>query len=151
MRRMLAMVIASAAIAGCEATQAEAAATPRTTPSANQAASAADAASAEAFLRGVFASYAADYSGEEVSVYSARALARMEASGNFDADPFCACQDWDGLAVRSIRTAPGPNGSIDAAATFVNFGEAMTQTYRLVREAGEWRVDDILFDGRSTL
>ena len=61
----------------------------------------------------------------------------------FDADPFCDCQDWVSLKVVSVKTAM--TDETHAAVDLVMGGDSkLSQRYMLVREAGGWRIKDIV-------
>lgn len=61
-----------------------------------------------------------------------------------DADPICNCQDWEGIAVRSVRVRALGRGRTEATVQFVNAGEPQTARFILIREDGGWRIDDIV-------
>ena len=114
--------------------------------------------SAEAFVRGVYAGYAAAEAVDAPPVeagppmWSRRMAALIERdielAGDdlpfLDADPICNCQDWEGIAVRWVRTRAIGRGRTEATVRFVNAGEAQTARFMLIREDGGWRIDDIL-------
>ena len=101
-----------------------------------------DQATVERMLRAIFATYTDDEMGNGGEYYSADVEAMIEKIEYLDADPFCGCQDFVRMEVRSIRFAPGPDGRLDAAVTFVS-SEA-PRTFRMVKEPRGWRGDDIL-------
>lgn len=114
--------------------------------------------SAEAFVRGVYAGYAAAEAVDARPVeagppmWSRRTAALIdrdiELAGDdlpfLDADPICNCQDGEGIAVRSVRTRALGRGRTEATVRFVNAGEAQTARFVLIREDGGWRIDDVL-------
>lgn len=115
--------------------------------------------SAEAFVRGIYAGYAAaevlDAPPPEQGqppIWSRRMAALMDRdialAGDdlpfLDADPICNCQDWEGIAVRSVRTRAMGRGRTEAVVRFVNGGEAQTGRFVLIREDDGWRIDDML-------
>lgn len=115
-------------------------------------------ASAETFVRGLYASYAAAEApdGPPVEdgppIWSRRIAALIdrdiELAGDdlpfLDADPICNCQDWEGIAVRLVRVRALGRGRTAATVQFVNAGEPQTARFILIREDGGWRIDDIV-------
>ena len=117
---------------------------------------------AEAFVRAVYASYSADEDATPpmvqglTSVWSDRmnALIRRDQElatedlPYLDADPICNCQDWENLAVRSVRIERD-RGVAGRRATvrFVNAGREETTVLRLTGGPGNWRIDDVLNEG----
>lgn len=71
----------------------------------------------------------------------AKVQAKDEAPA-FDVDPFCDCQDWNSLRVKTVS---GKKGDATHAILRVEMmGDSkVVQTYKLVREENGWRVDDI--------
>jgi hypothetical protein len=117
----------------------------------------AEAEGAEVFVRDLYAAYHDDpniQSGRTDAVWSVRTKALWDA--NFEAaegvgylgfDPICACQDWLKLSVTELTVTPTGADSADAAVAFVNGEPPQTvrQTLKLVREDGQWAVDDIVW------
>ena len=148
-------VLIGAPLAACEAKPAESAA-PAVTASAQ-------ADGAEAFVRETYAAYHDDpavQSGASDAVWSARTKALWDE--NFEAaqgvgylgfDPVCNCQDWLKLHITALVVAPTGPDSADAAVTFVNGEPAVTvnQTLKLVREGGNWAIDDIVWGQGATM
>lgn len=58
-------------------------------------------------------------------------------------DPFCQCQDQDGFVVNSMATAQGDANTAGVSVVFTNMGGQKTAILELVREGGNWKVDDI--------
>lgn len=143
-------VLIGAPLAACEARPDESAA-------GTAAPALAQAEGAETFVRDLYASYHDDpdvQSGRTDAVWSARTKAlwdeNFEAAqgvGYLGADPICACQDWQNLRVTSLVVTPTGPESADAAVVFVNGEppETVRQTLKLVREDGQWAVDDIVW------
>lgn len=114
--------------------------------------------SAETFVRAIYAGYAAAEAGdaappEDGSPMWSRRMAALidrdiELAGDdlpfLDADPICNCQDWEGIAVQSVRLRAIGRGRVEATVRFVNGGEAQTGRFILIREDGGWRIDDVL-------
>lgn len=142
-------MLIGAPLAACEARPAGS--PPTTAP----APAPAQAEGAEAFVRELYASYHDNpdiQSGRTDAVWSARTKAlwdeNFEAAqgvGYLGADPICACQDWQNLRVTSLVVTPTGPESADAAVVFLNGEppETVRQTLKLVREDGQWAVDDI--------
>ena len=109
----------------------------------------ASAQSAEAFVRGLY--------GEGETIWSARTQALLTESdrltpqgymGFFEADPICDCQDGTPVLQSASATMTGPD-SADVAVVqgFAEPGAAVhRKTYNLVREGGQWRIDDQHYD-----
>lgn len=143
---MVCAVLIGAPLAACEARPTEGAA-----PAA--AATSAQAEGAEAFVRDLYASYHDDPGIQRTDVvWSERTKALWDE--NFEAaqgvgylgfNVICACQDWLKLQVTSLVVTPTGSDSADAAVEFVNGEppETVRQTLKLVREDGQWAVDDI--------
>ena len=105
----------------------------------------ASAQSAETFVRALY--------GEGETIWSARTQALLTESdrltpqgymGFFEADPICDCQDGTPVLQSATATSTGP-GRADVAVVqgFAEPGNAVhRKTYNLVREGGEWRIDD---------
>lgn len=80
------------------------------------------------------------------SAQTAALIARLSVAnpeGVFSADPFCDCQDWGSLKVSAADTtiADPTHATVRVAMT----GDTkLTQLYVLVKEAGGWRVEDIV-------
>ncbi|MDQ3125970.1 MAG: YbjP/YqhG family protein [Pseudomonadota bacterium] len=116
---------------------------------------------AEAFVRAVYASYSVDDATPpmvrgQATVWSDRMNALIlrdqelatEDLPYLDADPICNCQDWENLAVRSVRIDREPGGTgVRATVDFVNAGQAATTVLRLRGGPGNWRIDDVLNEG----
>lgn len=62
--------------------------------------------------------------------------------GRMDWDPFVDGQDWEvtGLKISQIYQS---GGEARVRAVFANFGEPRNIIFNLVREDGQWRIDDI--------
>ena len=115
-------------------------------------------ASAEAFVREIYAGYAASEvsdappAGDGAPMWSRRMAALIDRDIELakddlpflDADPICNCQDWEGIAVQSVRLRAIGRGRVEATVRFVNGGEAQTGRFILIREDGGWRIDDVL-------
>ncbi len=62
--------------------------------------------------------------------------------GNLDFDPFVAGQDY-ALKDFSIASEAVAGDTATVVVRFLNFDDPIELTYRLVREAGAWKIDDI--------
>ena len=126
------------------------------------------AQSPEAFVRSL---YLTDHGGTGViqenasaedaspELWSARTSAlirRTEELGEpgeyayFEADPICACQDDGGMMLKSVAVTPTGENTADAAVVLEWGGtdpaQTVRQTFNLVRENGDWKIDDIQRD-----
>ena len=154
MRRTLMVMAAGLAVAACSP-DAPATEAPETEVAAP------DARSAEAFVRSLYegGDRAGGESGrcEEQAIWSARTAALLAESvrltpedevGFFEADPICDCQDGTPVLQSASATMTGPD-SADVAVVqgFAEPGAAVhRKTYNLVREGGQWRIDDQQYD-----
>jgi hypothetical protein len=68
---------------------------------------------------------------------------RKNQGGAFNADPFCDCQDWISLKVRTVQTRLTGNDRASVRAA-LSGDRGLTQDYRLVRQPGGWRLEDIV-------
>ena len=123
-----------------------------------------DGLSAEAFLRSVYGRYksggkpiaptdadaASIYAPALVKLFLADEKAVNGEVGVLEADPICACQDFDIRSVRisSHQSAPG---RADATARFNNLGTATVVRFELVAVDGNWRIADIDEEGVGLL
>ncbi|WP_372781562.1 DUF3828 domain-containing protein [Phenylobacterium sp.] len=119
------------------------------------AASAQDAASANAFVRKLYAAYhgdGPDYAGRQAKTTFSPAFLRLmrraaadvptDEVGPLDGDPICDCQDFE-ISRVDVQIAGGTGGRARATAHFRNFGEPQTVRLDLVAVKGHWRVDDV--------
>ena len=121
---------------------------------ASGAAAAADLASAQRFVEGLYAAYHGDgphdlgRGARKVFSSSLLALIRRDQAlahgevGALDGDPICDCQDWEIKDVRVAVSAAGA-GRARAVADFRNTGDAITVRLDLVATPAGWRVDNI--------
>ncbi|WP_029415192.1 DUF3828 domain-containing protein [Brevundimonas bacteroides] len=63
--------------------------------------------------------------------------------GTIDYDIFCQCQDQEGFAVNSMAAAQSDENTAAVSVVFTNMGEQKTAILNLVREGGNWKVDDV--------
>ena len=151
MTTVVCAVLLGAPLAACEAKPAESA-----TPAAAVAATPAQADGAEAFVRALYAPYEADgdtdhgpeiWSARTRELWADNVRAAEGESGYMGADPICACQDFDQFRLTSVVVTPTGPDQADAAVVFAAFAgsEPTRQTFKLVREEGEWRIDDIVW------
>jgi len=160
MLKTLIMTAAALALAAC--TQpAEKAEAPATTAATEQ--------TPEAFVRSLYSSEAGgtfvrneDPDAPEVeapSDWSARTaalIAETEALGNpgeyayFESNPICDCQDDGGMVLTSVTpgtvTADRADVTVVMTWTMAQPVDTRTQTYKLVKEGGAWKIDDIQRD-----
>ncbi len=150
--RLYVLAAAGAALTLAACQPAEAPEAPRAEAPAAAAAPAADGA--EAFVREIYASLAADGPAPlgEQALWSAatwQAMKTYEAAApeGYNSDPLCNCQDPAGLAVSELQITPTGATSADAAITITQ-GEAQTSmVLNLVREAAGWRIDNVSREG----
>jgi hypothetical protein len=121
------------------------------------AAESATPASAEAFLRALYAPYLAgdtkvSPTGRAApAIFDRRltALIRKDQAnakgevGALDGDPICDCQDFERLTELSIKVRPTGPGHAIADVRFRNGSSPSTLTYTLVAHGSGWRVADI--------
>lgn len=63
--------------------------------------------------------------------------------GTIEYDIFCQCQDQDGFVVDSMAVAQGDENTAGVSVVFTNMGIQKTAILELVREGGNWKVDDV--------
>jgi len=63
--------------------------------------------------------------------------------GTIEYDIFCQCQDQDGFVVNSMAVAQGDLNTASASVVFTNMGIEKSAILELVREGGNWKVDDV--------
>jgi hypothetical protein len=115
------------------------------------------AASAEQFLRGLYAQYkphgkpvAFDYPDAKAIVDPAMLklikrdhdMAKGEV-GAIDSDPICNCQDWGTLQVVSLKVTMSGAAAATADVTFKDLGDTQKMHFSLVVVDGAWRIHDI--------
>lgn len=76
--------------------------------------------------------------------------------GALDADPLCACQDYENLVLDNVAISQTDNAHADAAVRFRAFGNAPESRsselkIKLIVEKGRWLVDDVISEYGSTL
>ncbi|MFJ3263294.1 hypothetical protein ACIPK7_23825 [Pseudomonas sp. NPDC086581] len=119
---------------------------------------AADTASAERFLRQIYASYTPDGPGvpngklKETDVFDASLIALMKADqeaaggelGYLGGDPLCDCQDWGDIKVKSLDFDAVDDERIKAQVVLKDAltGEDRDLGLLLHRTAGGWLVED---------
>jgi Protein of unknown function (DUF3828) len=115
------------------------------------------AASAEQFLRGLYANYKPH--GKPVSFVYPDAKAIVDPAmlallkhdkvkskgevGAMDSDPVCNCQDWGALKVTSLKVTMSGDSAASADVAFKNLDDAETMRFSLVYLDGGWRIHDI--------
>lgn len=123
-----------------------------------------DARSAEPFLRQVYAQYKAggtpiDPTGPDArTIYDPALLALILTdrkavngeAGVLDADPICACQDYDIKTIKLSVRSKGA-GRAEATASFHNLGQATVVRFDLSSVGGNWRIADIHQKGLGSL
>jgi hypothetical protein len=67
-------------------------------------------------------------------------------------NPFCSCQDQGKFVVTALAVAQADASTAQASVAFANAGQARRVQLKLVREGGNWKVDDIVdVDGEGSL
>jgi len=67
-------------------------------------------------------------------------------------DPFCGCQDQGEFMVTALAVAQADANAANANVAFTTAGQAKRMELKLVREGGNWKVDDIVdVDGEGSL
>jgi hypothetical protein len=71
--------------------------------------------------------------------------------GQIGADPFLNGQDGEVKSLTVAVTEKPANGKALATASFRSFDQPVTVRFKMVQEAGGWRIDDIVnrFDGKD--
>ena len=148
--RLFLLAAAAATLTACQ--PADAPEAPKTEAPPAAAAGATDGA--EAFVRGIYASMAADGPAPlgEQALWSAetwQAMKTYEAAApeGYNSDPLCNCQDPMDIAVSELSVTSTGAASADAAVT-VTQGDAQTSmVLNLVREGEAWHIDNITREG----
>jgi hypothetical protein len=115
-----------------------------------------DAASADAFVRGLYAAYhgaGPDYLGRQAGTVFAPPLLRLirrDAAAtpagdapDLDGDPICDCQDSGGLMLVDVKIKGGAGGRAVATASFRIAADRRAVKLDLAAVQGHWRVSDI--------
>jgi opacity protein-like surface antigen len=117
----------------------------------------ATAASAERFLRGLYAQYTANGKPTPFLYPDARNIAdpammallkrdRDKANGEvgaMDSDPICRCQDWESIKVKSVQVTMLGENAATADVTMSDMGDTQKIHYSLVWTKDGWRIHDI--------
>ncbi len=125
---------------------------------------------AEAFVRALYADAAAPLADDRAAaaitpgrdpLYSRTLNALIgvdvreaEAKGEapyLNYNPICSCQDAEGFALTALKMTPDGDKAASAEATFVNHGQTLRQTLKLVKEGPMWRIADIVDDKGQSL
>lgn len=145
--------LAAVVLGGCNPAKTDEVAAPTETTEATAPAGAADPA-VEAFVRSLYAGQETTDIDAAAPIWSARTaalLARTEAlteegdQGFFEANPICDCQDGEARILDLTTTMNGADRADVLAAYDYGGSDARIwhKTYRLVRENGAWKIDDI--------
>jgi hypothetical protein len=80
----------------------------------------------------------------QILVAESERLTPRDYVGFFEADPVCDCQDGTPVLQSVIATSRGPDrADVAVVQGFAEPGNAVhRKTYNLVREGGQWRIDD---------
>lgn len=151
MKTTVAWVAVCLALAGCSSEgQSEASAA-----TAAPAAGAAADVTPEAYVRALYGPGDLPEGGENAQ-FSARTRALIEETekltpegyvGFFEAQPICDCQDGTPVLDSVTAVSTGPNSAdVAVVQSFAEPGNAVhRKTYRLVREGGQWKIDDMTY------
>jgi hypothetical protein len=115
------------------------------------------AASAEQFLRGLYAKYTPKGKPTAFVYPDAKTIAdpgmmallkndQQKSGGEvgaMDGDPVCDCQDWDGLKITSLHATLQGSGAVSADVSFTNAGSKENIHFSLVWTKDGWRIHDI--------
>ena len=123
--------------------------------------------SAEAFVRGIYGEYSQpapldypDFRGKKANQYFSPTVVQLirrdqvthrGEAGNLDFDPFCSCQDPDGLKLIGLNITPVSEGKAIAHTTLEISGSRIELRLTLAKVSGHWRVDNIAEDGKFDL
>ena len=116
-----------------------------------------NAASAEQFLRGLYAKYTHNRKPTPFVYPDARTIAdanmmallkrdRDKSNGEvgaMDSDPVCRCQDWEAIKVTALQVALQGANAASADVTFSDMGEVQKVHYSLAWTKDGWRIHDI--------
>lgn len=125
-----------------------------------------DSGDIDAFVRSIYTRYALNGPGVSLSGADAtpfitpslqalvrrdEALLRGEA-GVLDADPICACQDFDIQKLdRVVVKSNSAQSEATAVVSFHNLGRAQTIELKLLNTPVGWRIDDISYEGMLSI
>ena len=148
MKKTLLLGVAVLALAACSpGDRSEAAAATAATAAADQ--------TSEAYVRELYGPGDLPEGGEN-ALFSARTRALIEEAeqltpegyvGFFEAQPICDCQDGTPVLDSVTPVSTGPDSAdVAVVQSFAEPGNAIhRKTYRLVREGGEWKIDDMTY------
>ena len=114
-------------------------------------------ASAEQFLRGLYAKYVPNGKPTPFVYPDAKNIAdpammallkhdRDKSNGEvgaMDSDPICRCQDWESIKVTSLHVTMQGKDAAGADVTMSDMGDVQKIHYSLVWVNGGWRIHDI--------
>ncbi|HTT96832.1 MAG TPA: DUF3828 domain-containing protein [Rhizomicrobium sp.] len=114
-------------------------------------------ASAEQFLRGLYAKYIPNGKPTPFVYPDAKTIAdpammallkrdRDKSNGEvgaMDSDPICNCQDWGSIKVTSVQVTMRGKDEANADVTFKDLGEVEKIQFALVWTKDAWRIHDI--------
>jgi hypothetical protein len=115
------------------------------------------AASAEKFVRGLYAKYAPKDTptpfvypdAKTIADPAMLALLKIDHDksggevGAMDSDPVCDCQDWDKLTITSLHVTPQGHDAASVDVAFTNAGAKENIHFALVWIKNGWRIHDI--------
>jgi len=125
-----------------------------------------DAKSAEAFVRSVYALDVSNnfdmYDRDADAVFAPPLIALMNQDADMEradvpvwaeGDPFCDCQDNEGLVLNSVAVQSAEKGAAHAVAvySFKNYQVQKQIRLELIAVKGQWRISDISNDHMPSL
>ncbi len=124
-----------------------------------------NAASAEQFLRGLYAKYTHNGKPTPFVYPDARTIADADMMallkhdrdksngevGAMDSDPVCRCQDWEAIKVTALHVTMQGANAASADVTISDIGDVQKIHFSLVWSKDGWRVHDIGAKGEPSL
>ena len=115
------------------------------------------AASAEQFLRGLYAKYTHNGKPTPFVYPDAKTIADADMMallkhdrdksngevGAMDSDPICRCQDWEAIKVKSLTVTMQSASAANADVTISDLGDVQKIHYALIWTKDGWRIHDI--------
>jgi Protein of unknown function (DUF3828) len=115
-------------------------------------------------VQGIYAEYAQSgpvITGKKVDQYFTPAVVKLirhdQATtphgyvGMLDFDPFCSCQDSDGIKLIGLNITPVSEGKAIARTTLDISGNRKELRLTLAKVSGHWRIDNIAEEGKFDL
>ena len=121
-------------------------------------------AGAEDFVRALYVQvadpeFSALYGPTQPEVFSASAVEAIQTAADlrgsetplFEADPLCNCQDPEGVTLQAVTITQTDADRADAAVELMQDGAQTSTTLNLVRQDGDWRVDNVTPEGDPSM